>query len=149
MRIKSFLVVVAVWAFVLSPLLRGVAQAVPVRLPSGRVVDITQAQLEALKTQPGIQVVQTIPEKLAANAIVVPLPAELGGGYIIGTPQAVALALNTVGVTVGATAVTIGGMGTVLTSALSLGAFGLLAAIAEALAEEEEAAAVHHAAVRH
>lgn len=149
MRIKSFFVIVAIWAFVVSPLLRGIAFGALVRLPSGKFVDITQTELEALKAQPGIQITPTIPEIIEPDAIVVALPAELGGGYIIGTPEAIAAAFNAVGITVGATALFIEGVAPALLTGATLVGWGIIVALVEAIAEEEEEAAVHHAVAHH
>ena len=77
------------------------AWAIPVRLPSGKVIDLTANQVEWLKQEHGIYYFENRPQKLSAGNIqhwiMIELPAELGGGFLIGTPQNIAHGLATVG----------------------------------------------------
>lgn len=76
-----------------------------VTLPSGKVVKMTKSQLEELITKPGMGFANVAPSPaLPKDQIAIPLPSELGGGYIIGTPEAIAKGMNAVNITVGATA---------------------------------------------
>jgi hypothetical protein len=77
-------------------------------LADGTTVSMTPAQLAALATQPGITVSAGVPV-VGATQMAVPVPAALGGGFIVGEPAALAAALNAVGVTTGATAVSVAG----------------------------------------
>ena len=140
-RLSLIGIVVSLLAFVVNPV---VILAVPVKLPSGKTVEVTQAQIEALKKQPGIQYSNTLPTSLPEGKIAVAIPKELGGGYLIGTPEAIASGFNAVGVTVGLTAAEVGGVTAAITGAV-LGAT-LAAIIAAALASqgEEEVAPSHH-----
>jgi hypothetical protein len=77
------------------------AMAAPVNLPSGEVIDLTANQVEWLKQDFGIYYFENRPQKLTAGNIqhwiMIELPAELGGGFLIGTPQNIAHGLTTVG----------------------------------------------------
>lgn len=74
-------------------------------LPSGNTVELTQQQLGELITKPGIGFANVTPSTaLPEDQIAIPLPSELGGGYLLGTPEAIADAMNAVNITVGATA---------------------------------------------
>ena len=162
MRAKGLLVMVAVWSFVLGPVFTNLVWAAEVILPSGEVVNMTPAQLEALKSQAGIQVVETVPAaaELHAGAIAIEVPSALGGGAIIGTPQAIAAGFNAAGITAGLTAAAVTGAAVLTTAAIAAGAAVAAFAIAEALAgeaaeededeaEEAQEAAAHHAAAHH
>ncbi len=77
------------------------AWAIPVRLPSGKVIDLNANQVEWLKQEHGIYYFENRPQKLTAGNIqhwiMIELPAEHGGGFLIGTPQNIAHGLATVG----------------------------------------------------
>ncbi len=76
-----------------------------VTLPSGNIVKMTKSQLEELITKPGIGFANVTPSTgLPEDQIAIPLPPELGGGYLLGTPEAIADGMNAVNITVGATA---------------------------------------------
>jgi hypothetical protein len=93
---KGFLVLAMV-TFVLNPVLAGAA---PVTLPSGKVVELSQGQVATIKSQPGVFFSTGAPETLS-NQAVVGLPQELGGGFLYGTPEALAQAFATAGAAVG------------------------------------------------
>jgi hypothetical protein len=127
--------------FLLNPLLISMSnaevEAVPVMtLPDGTVVNMTPAQLSALAAQPGITISTTTPV-IGAREIAIPIPAALGGGYIVGTPAAIASALGATGIAPGVTAKDVVGAtasaGTLMAGALAgtlagLGTTGTLAA---------------------
>jgi hypothetical protein len=71
--------------------------AAPVKLPSGIVLDLTQKQVEELKTQPGVFYGAESAEMLSPGDVVVSLPDELGGGYLYGRPEHLARAFSSVG----------------------------------------------------
>jgi hypothetical protein len=74
-----------------------------ISLPSGKVVRVTKAQLDRLISSSGINFVDTKNPYLPEGHVVIPLPSELGGGSLTGTPEAFAQAMNASNVTVGAT----------------------------------------------
>jgi len=78
------------------------ALAAPVRLPSGKKVEISSEQMEMLKKQPGIYVIKYPPAGALDHIVLIKLPKELGGGFLLGTGKDVSAALDTVGVTPGA-----------------------------------------------
>ena len=82
--------------------------AVPVMtLADGTAVNMTSAQLSALASQPGIALSTT--PVVTATQVAVPLPASLGGGFIVSEPAALAAGMNTAGITTGATAAGVAG----------------------------------------
>jgi len=94
--------------FLLNPLLISMsnaeAEAVPfIKLPDGTVVSITPAQLSALAAQPGITISPATPVA-GEKEIAIPIPEALGGGYLVGTPEAIASALGATGIAPGMTA---------------------------------------------
>jgi len=88
--------------FLLVLFLATPALAVPVRLPSGKKVEISSEQLQMLKKQPGIYVIKYPPAGALNHIVLIKLPKELGGGFLLGTGKDVSAALDTVGVTPGA-----------------------------------------------
>ena len=92
----------ALVAFILNPLLAQVARAVEVKLPSGEVLELSESQLEEIRSHPGVFYSADSPEALAGQAVV-ELPGELGGGFIYGTPSALAQAITEAGAAVGVT----------------------------------------------
>lgn len=95
-------------------------QAVSVMtLSNGTNVSMTSAQLSALASQPGITISQA--PFVAATEIAVPVPASLGGGFIVGEPAALAAGMNATGITTGATAASVAGA-TTATGAIAAGA---------------------------
>jgi MtrB/PioB family decaheme-associated outer membrane protein len=75
------------------------ALAATVRLPSGERVKISPEQVEKLKKQPGIYLIKHPPAGGLRHVILIPLPKELGDGFLLGTPKDVSAALDAVGVT--------------------------------------------------
>ena len=59
----------------------------PVRLPSGMVVPLNQTQLKLIKEQTGVFFGVTAADMLGPGEVVVPVPPELGGGYLYGSPE--------------------------------------------------------------
>jgi hypothetical protein len=76
----------------------GPAWAIPVTLPSGKVIDLTANQVELLKQSPGVYYFDHRPDKVTNGRIrhwsLIELPQELGGGFIIGRPQNLAQGLE-------------------------------------------------------
>ena len=98
-------------------------QAVEVMtLADGTKVAMTQAQFNALVTQPGIAFYPgaAVPQ-LAATQMAVPVPTALGGGFMVGEPAAIAAGMNAVGVTSTATAAGVAG-GSAAAGSMSAGA---------------------------
>ena len=83
------------------PILEGMAIAAQVTTPSGVVIEMTAKQLEALKTQPYVIFSINFPT-LKEGQIAMEIPAQLGGGFIVGKPAAIATGMNAVGITIGA-----------------------------------------------
>ena len=79
----------------------GPAWAIPVRLPSGKVIDLTPGQVELLKQSPGVYYFNHRPDKIINERIrhwtLIELPQELGGGFLIGRPQNLAQGLEMIG----------------------------------------------------
>jgi len=85
--------------FLLVVFLATPALAAPVRLPSGKKVEISSEQMGMLKKQPGIYVIKHPPAGALNHLTLIELPKELGGGVLIGTEKDISAALDTVGVT--------------------------------------------------
>jgi hypothetical protein len=103
---KKTVIFLITMVFLLNPLLMSNAQAEAVpfmTLPDGTVVSITPEQLSALAAQPGIVISPTAPS-VGATEIAIPISAALGGGYLVGTPSAIASALGATGIAPGMTA---------------------------------------------
>ena len=143
-KIRGMIVALTAMAFIGSPILTTLTQAATITLPSGKAVEVTQSQLTTLKAQPGIEFVETLPAELPSGQVAVAIPTELGGGYAIGTPSAIASAFNAAGITVGLTAAAVTGA-TALTTGVILAT--MAGVIAAALSGEE--AAAHHAVSHH
>ncbi|MBI5683283.1 MAG: hypothetical protein HZB79_09925 [Deltaproteobacteria bacterium] len=129
-------------------------------LADGTTVSMTSAQLTALAAQQGITLA-TAPI-VGATQMAIPLPAALGGGYLVGTPAAIASGLGATGIAAGVTGAglvgatvaagtisagalagtvaTMGLAGTVTAGAVVLGA----AVAAVAAATEEGTTTTHH-----
>jgi opacity protein-like surface antigen len=73
------------------------ASAVPVNIYHNRVAQLKEEQVELLKRQPGIYYLKKPPETLYDHYIIVQLPDEFGGGFIIARPEDMAAALKKVG----------------------------------------------------
>jgi len=99
-------------------------------LADGTSVTMTQAQLNALVTQPGIAYspAATAPQ-VAATQMAIPVPTALGGGFMVGEPAAIAAGMNAVGVTSAATAGSVAG-GTAAAGGITAGAAAAGAAAA-------------------
>ena len=78
----------------------------PVRLPSGMVVPLNQRQLNLIKEQTGVFFGATAAGMLSPGEAVVPVPAELGGGYLYGSPEHLAQAFVAARATEGTTPAT-------------------------------------------
>lgn len=123
---RSFVIVTLV--SLLLPVSAFCQAAVPVMtLANGTQVTMTQAQLAALSAQPGVSTVVTEAAAKAALAagqtqMYIAVPAQLGGGFLIGEPAALAAAMNTVGITTGATAAGLTGATAAAGSGLAVGA---------------------------
>ncbi len=74
---------------------------ITVESPSGRARKITKQQVANLKNRPGICFSETSAKNRVDDRIEVIMPAEFGGGCIIGTARAVASALDNIGITAG------------------------------------------------
>ena len=74
---------------------------ITIEAQSGRIRRLTKQQVADLKEQPGIRFSETSTKNPADEQIEVIIPAEFGGGYVIGTTPALAFALNTAGITAG------------------------------------------------
>jgi hypothetical protein len=76
----------------------GSAWAIPVRLPSGKLIDLTPNQVKLLKQSPGVYYIDHRPDKIISGRIrhwtLIELPQELGGGFLIGNPQNMARGLE-------------------------------------------------------
>ena len=130
---SKVLLILAMATFVLNPVLAGAA---PVTLPSGKVIELSQGQVASIKSQPGVFFSTGAPETLA-NQAVVGLPNELGGGFLYGTPEALAQAFTTAGAAVGPPAeafVVGGGLSTAAKVGIAVGAAALIGVGAAALA---------------
>jgi len=102
---KKVLALLILSAFLLNPLMVSLSSAVEeavvvMTMPDGAAVSMTPSQLSALASQPGIAISPTAPS-LGATEIAIPIPAALGGGYIVGTPAAIASALGATGIAPG------------------------------------------------
>jgi len=71
--------------------------AAPVKLPSGIVLDLSQAQVDDIKNQPGVFYGAERADMLSPGDVVVSLPDELGGGYLYGRPEHLAKGFSSVG----------------------------------------------------
>ena len=103
---KKTVIFLITMVFLLNPLLMSSAQAEAVpfmTLPDGTVVNITPEQLSALGAQPGVTISPTVPS-VGEKEIAIPIPETLGGGYLVGTPEAIASALGATGIAPGMTA---------------------------------------------
>lgn len=109
-----------------------------ITLADGTVVSMTPAKLSALAAQPGITLSAAVPV-VGATQVAIPLPAALGGGYLVGTPAAIASGLSAAGIATGITASAIVGAtaaaGTITAGAMAgtvaaLGVAGTVAAAA-------------------
>jgi hypothetical protein len=103
---KKTVIFLITMVFLLNPLLMSNAQAEAVpfmTLPDGTVVSITPEQLSALAAQPGVTFSPTTPS-VGEKEIAIPISEALGGGYLVGTPSAIASALGATGIAPGMTA---------------------------------------------
>lgn len=86
--LAGFMAVLAITSYVL---------AAPVKLPSGIVLDLSQEQVDDIKNQPGVFYGVKRADMLSPGDVVVPLPDELGGGYLYGRPEHLAKGFSSVG----------------------------------------------------
>jgi len=145
----GFMALVTVLFFPLSQI---IAQEFTLTLPSCAEFTVTQSQLNTVLAQPGISFSPTLPTEIPAGQVAVSIPKELGGGYIIGSAKSIAAGFNAAGITIGATAVTITGIGlTQVGLATLVGAFVAagVAAAAGGLPGADAAAPTHHPAPTH
>jgi len=77
-------------------------------LADGTNISLTSSQLAALKSQPGITTAATA-EGITSTQMAVPLPAGLGGGFVVAEPAALAQGLNAVGAGTNLTATSFAG----------------------------------------
>ena len=106
--VQLCLAMVALVVFIMNPILVGIVAAKTVGLPSGHTIELTQAQVDTMRQQPGVFYSKSIPETLSGQTVVA-LPGELGGGCIYGDPEALAQAMTNAGAAVGATSATVVG----------------------------------------
>ncbi|MBI5644137.1 MAG: FecR domain-containing protein [Deltaproteobacteria bacterium] len=66
----------------------------------GLTDELTVSRLSALSAQKGIKVFPTVKEvpALAEGEVAIAIPANIGGGFIAGTPEAIAAGLNAIGI---------------------------------------------------
>ena len=67
------------------------------------VVKMNRGQLAELAKQPGISLMKR-PKITSSTQMAIPVPSSLGGGFIIGAPEALAAGMNATGLTTRATA---------------------------------------------
>jgi hypothetical protein len=130
--LRVLLFTLAVAAFVIHPTL---VHAAPVTLPSGKVVELTKQQVETIMSQPGVFFGAQRADMLGPGEAVIALPAELGGGFIYGTPEALAQAFTTAGAAVGPPAEAFavsGGLSTAAKIGIGVGVAALIGVIAAA-----------------
>ncbi|MCX7769937.1 MAG: hypothetical protein N2202_02525 [Proteobacteria bacterium] len=102
--VAVFLMITFLTSFIVPKFSYAQAQYPVMTLGDGTVVKLSQDQLQLLINHPGIMYTQlSVPPKLVGEQMAIPLPQELGGGYIIGSPEAIASALNNSGIAIGAT----------------------------------------------
>jgi hypothetical protein len=66
------------------------------------VVTLNRGQLAELAKQPGISIMKR-PKIASSTQMAIPVPSSLGGGFIIGAPEALAAGMNATGLTTRAT----------------------------------------------
>ena len=104
MKVKPLQFGILLLPFVLSMLEMGLiafVSAAPVSLPSGVILDLTQEQVETIKTQPGVFYGAESAQMLSPGDVVVTLTDDLGGGYLYGRPEHLAKAFDAAGATQG------------------------------------------------
>ena len=89
--------IIIVAVLLLLSLLSAPALAVLVRVHGGKVIQLNNQQVELLKRQPGVYYLKTSPEKLFKDYVLLELPDELGGGFLLSKPADMATALEEVG----------------------------------------------------
>lgn len=112
-------------------------------LANGTQISMTQAQLAEVLSQPGVSFSTTA--AITEAQMAVPLPAGLGGGYVVAEPAALAAAMNSAGIssglmatsfagaTVGAGTITVGAAaGAAMTAGVGAGTIAVGAAAAAA-----------------
>lgn len=91
-------------------------------LGDGTKVFMTKDQLAALAQQPGVKVVSSLPT-LASDQIAIPIPSELGGGFIVSEPHTLSVALNTLKITTAATTGSVAGATAAGAEGIKIGAY--------------------------
>lgn len=91
-------------------------------LADGTKVVMTQAQLAALVSHPGISYYINRPPELAYTQMAIPVPTALGGGFIVGESAAIAVGMNAVGITSDATGRSVAGGTAAAGGAIMVGA---------------------------
>ncbi len=125
--IARFVIFTFVVSFVLPNISYAQAQYEFIKLADGTVVKLSQNQLQLLINQPNIMYTQSTQlPALVGEQIAIPIPQQLGGGYLIGTPEAIASALSNTGIAAGATSQSVLGAtasaGSIATSGSAAGA---------------------------
>jgi len=152
MKMRKYFIGISI-AFLITVLIPSTIfsqEAVPVMtLADGTVVNMSSAQLSALASQPGITLSTT--PVVTATQVAVPLPASLGGGFVVAEPAALAAGMNTVGISTGVTAAGVAGAsaaaGTITAGASVAGATAAAAVGTGTVAAGAAAAAAAAAAV--
>jgi hypothetical protein len=121
---KKVIILLVISAFIFNPFITSVsnaqAKAVPVMtLPYGRVISMMPAQLSALAAQPGITIAAE--PTIGTTQVAIPIPEELGRGYIVGTPSAIASGLQATGIATNVTTSEIVGATTTSEGAVKAG----------------------------
>ena len=96
LKVRNSIKAYAMGIFLFLTFLTTSAMAVPVTLQNGQIVQLNASQLQLLKQQPGIYFVKSSPEKLLARYMLIELPDELGGGFLIARPKELAAAFDAV-----------------------------------------------------
>ncbi|MBI5026849.1 MAG: hypothetical protein HZC12_09055 [Nitrospirae bacterium] len=132
--VKKLVVLICVFVFSFTQVAFSAVGETPVEvvMPSGNVAKMTKSQLDTLIAKPGIGFSSAEPPAtLPKGQIAISLPKELGGGYLLGTPEAIANGMNATKITVGATnAWVVGGGISAGTVALIVVGAGAIAAAA-------------------
>jgi len=99
-KLKGYEKLYAVMAIFFFLLFSAPAIAATAALSSGQELDLTDRQVELLKEQEGIYFFQYSPKRIISGKlkywIVIELPKEYGGGFLIGKPDKVTAAIDAV-----------------------------------------------------
>lgn len=163
-RLNKYVSIMGVILFLFNAIIPSTAfsqaETLVMTLPDGTAISMTSAELSALAAQPGITIAAA--PVVATTQVAIPIPAALGGGYIVGTPAAVASGIGATGIATGVTASAVVGAtaaaGTITAGAMAgtvaaLGVTGTVVAgtavaaavvAAAAAITEGEGATTHH-----